>query len=374
MSADIYDWALNKSMMTFDRWVTVLRLACLQRRKLALLIDESDCSSWPTATATDSRVNEARPPEKMIRKDGRNVLRTPSLAETVLQPLDFPYTKQDIDLAHQQLPYQVAKAHWPTATATDGEKGGPNSRHGNGTLHLAAAAVQTLWYTPNCPNGGRTNPAEMSLTGEMPDGRKRQVGLENQAKLVWPTPMANPNTNRQTKPTPSQMKGEHGLNLAMVAVQSSWPTPRTCAGKRSSGSNRTELVNSWATPQAHDVSQGNPDRVGRFGTAAGGRNLNDEGVAWATPMSRDWKDGAATSDNLPTNSILGRQAPRSMKNGNASTLTLNPLFVEWLMGWPIGWTDCASAVTGLSPWLPLMRSELSRLLQASTSDQLDLFT
>lgn len=292
--------------MTFDRWVTVLRLACLRRRKSVLPIDASDCSSWPTAIATD------------------------------------------------------------------GEKGGPNSSHGNGTPHLAAAAVQTQWYTPNVPNGGRVNPADMTATGAMPDGRKRQVGLENQAKFVWPTPMANPNTNRQTKPTPSQIKGEHGLNLAMVAVQSSWPTPRTCAGKRSSGSNRTELVNSWATPQAHDVTQGNPERVGRFGTKAGGRNLTDEGVAWATPTTRDWKDGAATA-NVETNCLLGRQAPRSVKDGNASTLSLNPLFVEWLMGWPIGWTDCASAVTGLSPWLRLMRSELSRLLQASTSDQLDLF-
>jgi DNA (cytosine-5)-methyltransferase 1 len=167
------------------------------------------------------------------------------------------------------------------------------------------------------------------------------------------------------------------------------------------------LLNSWATPQAHDTTQGNPDRVGRFGTKAGGRNLNDETVAvasawltpsanedaagsidgkmqkmlthqaketaWATPIARDWKDGANPSEAVETNCSLGRQAPRSMKNGNGSSLTLNPLFVEWLMNWPIGWTDCASAVTGLSHWLRHMRSELSQLLQASTSDQLDLF-
>lgn len=271
-SAGIYDWASNKRMMTFERWVIALRLACLQRKKSALPIDANDCSSWPTAVATD------------------------------------------------------------------GEKGGPNSNHGNGTPHLAAAAVRTQWYTPDVPNGGRVRPADMSETGAMADGRKRQVGLENQARFVWPTPMANPNTNRQTKPTPSQIKGEHGLNLAMVAVQSSWPTPRTCAGKRSSGSNRTELVNSWATP-----------------------------------MTRDWKDGAATSENVPTNSILGRQAPRSMNDGSGSTLSLNPLFVEWLMGWPIGWTDCVSAVTASSRWLRLMRSELSRVLLESKPAQADLF-
>jgi hypothetical protein len=24
---------------------------------------------------------------------------------------------------------------------------------------------------------------------------------------------------------------------------------------------------------------------------------------------------------------------------------LNPMWVEWLMGWPLGWTDCAASVT-----------------------------
>jgi hypothetical protein len=271
MSAGIYDWASNKRMMTFDHWVTALRLACLQRRKSARRIGANGCSSW---------------------------------------------------------------------------------------------------HTPNVPNGGRVNPLGTSPTGMTPDGKKRQVGLENQAVqiwptpkasaggseqgkqsptgfnlktavMIWPTPRANPNSDRQTKPTPSQIKGEHGLNLAMVAVQSSWPTPRTCAGKRSSGSNRAELVNSWAMP-----------------------------------TTRDWKDGTATSD-VETNCLLGRQAPRSMNDGNKCPLTLNPLFVEWLMGWPINWTiastGCGCAATALFRWRRLMRSELSRLLRASKSDQLDLF-
>jgi hypothetical protein len=243
---------------------------------------------WPTAIATDSLVQRARPPEKMIRKDGRNVLRTPSLAETVLQPEGFPYTKQDLAKAKSGKRYRVAKAQWPTPRAQE----------------------------------------------------------------------------------PGSTSSDHGISL--TEASKIWPTPRTCSGKRSSGLNRTEMVNAWATPQAHDATQGNPERVGRFGTKAGGRNLTDESVAWATPTTRDWKDGSATAD-VKTNCLLGRQAPRSMKSGNVFPLTLNPLFVEWLMGWPIGWTDCGSAATELSRWLQLMRFELSQLLQLMSAESLSGF-
>lgn len=193
----------------------------------------------------------------MIRKDGRNVLRTPSLAETVLQPEDFPYTKQDLALSQQKCPYRTAKVQWPTPRAR--EPGSTSSDHG------------------------------ISL---------------NEASKVW-------------------------------------PTPRSCSDKRSSGANRTEMVNSWATP-----------------------------------MARDWKDGVLISNKTETRSNLSRQAPRTNLGGSATSnapRTLNPLFVEALMGWPIGWTDCGSAVTGLSRWLRLMRSELSQRLLSMTDEQQDLF-
>ena len=71
--------------------------------------------------------------------------------------------------------------------------------------------------------------------------------------------------------------------------------------------------------------------------------ISDNGSSfWATPTSRDHKDGASPSEKVATNSLLGRQAPRTPMPGQQSSnesLTLNPRFVEWLMGFPIGWTD-----------------------------------
>ncbi len=61
----------------------------------------------------------------------------------------------------------------------------------------------------------------------------------------------------------------------------------------------------YATPQAHDATTGQAKRVGRYGTKHAARNLNDEIVA---------------ASGQPTGQ-------------------LNPRFVEWLMGWPIGWVS-----------------------------------
>ena len=73
------------------------------------------------------------------------------------------------------------------------------------------------------------------------------------------------------------------------------------------------------------------------------------GSAWATPTSRDWKDGACAEADVPINGLLGRQVVTGFSHQNqttdqdgesssSNTRKLNPLFVEMLMGYPIGWT------------------------------------
>jgi hypothetical protein len=83
-----------------------------------------------------------------------------------------------------------------------------------------------------------------------------------------------------------------------------------------------------------------------------------ESGLWPTPTARDHKDGTAKScQNVPENCLLGRAVhtrwppPTASRGGmepdgkTGRKLTtevggqLNPPWVEWLMGWPIGWTD-----------------------------------
>lgn len=139
-----------------------------------------------------------------------------------------------------------------------------------------------------------------------------------------------------------RMKGGPRNTITSLNVASqAWPTPRSCSGKRSSGMNRTELVERWKTPSETD--------------AKGRDYTRDQGIKG---NERAALGGQAKSRSSP-------QAPESTNDGPNSSpdrRTLNPLFVEALMGWPIGWTDCESLVTGLSFYRRRLRSEYLRLM------------
>ena len=81
--------------------------------------------------------------------------------------------------------------------------------------------VSPLWHTPNVPNGGRVSPPDMSPTGRMPDGKKRQVGLEHQVRMVerglWPTPTANDAKNSSLPP--SQIKRKQLVGSIMKELE-----------------------------------------------------------------------------------------------------------------------------------------------------------
>lgn len=82
----------------------------------------------------------------------------------------------------------------------------------------------------------------------------------------------------------------------------------------------------WATPQAHDSHAGNPARVGRFGTKAGGRSLADEAlVNWPTPRATDGTHGGPnqTGGALPAAVQIGNQSatqPNATKTETALSM------------------------------------------------------
>jgi hypothetical protein len=86
----------------------------------------------------------------------------------------------------------------------------------------------------------------------------------------------------------------------------------------------------WPTPQASD----NRPRATQASTQrriALGKQISLEAKVkfWPTPTAHNAKEGGFPSEHNRNTSTLAAQAGGS----------LNPTWVEWLMGWPLGWTD-----------------------------------
>lgn len=96
-------------------------------------------------------------------------------------------------------------------------------------------------------------------------------------------------------------------------------------------------VISWPTPTAGDpliTSSPTPGMGERYRARAGGNLL--EAVAdrmWPTPTANE---DAVGRPGAAMQRMLGNHPDVRTPDGG----TLNPTWVEWLMGFPPGWTDC----------------------------------
>jgi len=130
-------------------------------------------------------------------------------------------------------------------------------------------------------------------------------------------------------PTPT-VPGSHQVGTLAEWGGSNNPLRQPAPAHTNTDGSRQEQ---WTTPQAHDVSPGKPERLERYGTKHGCRNLNDQVAKWGTPR-------VTTNGCHPTTESGGGDLQAAA--GGA----LNPRWVETLMSLPIGWTmpSCANPV------------------------------
>jgi hypothetical protein len=84
----------------------------------------------------------------------------------------------------------------------------------------------------------------------------------------------------------------------------------------------------WPTPTARD------HKDGQFNPNVPINGLLGRAV-WRTPTARDHKGASGVAYKLERGSAVGLNDQVKSENGGA----LNPAWVEWLMGFPPGWTD-----------------------------------
>jgi hypothetical protein len=115
-----------------------------------------------------------------------------------------------------------------------------------------------------------------------------------------------------------------------------------------SGTTLTDAIRLWPTPQARDHRTGQASRNGRVHSPA---TLNDRVAMWPTPSATDHKGSSAPGQRRgqlaeavrwpsPRASDAGTDRGSSAGWGLRSEVggLLNPTWVEWLMGFPLGWT------------------------------------
>jgi DNA (cytosine-5)-methyltransferase 1 len=188
-------------------------------------------------------------------------------------------------------PAEFVKAHpvnrWPTPCATDSSNRMPSE-----TVHVSAS-----WLPKHIA----------------PSGEKSQMRL-SQAVHMWPTPTVSGNHNRKGA---SKHSGD-GLATAVAT----WPTP---------------TANEWKSGKTTET------------TAAKNSRPLREKVLWRTPNASDankWSNQSLQERRSKGQQVrLNTQvAPEGVNGGS-----LNPTWVEWLMGWPLGWTDLKPLETAKCP-------------------------
>ena len=158
---------------------------------------------------------------------------------------------------------------------------------------------------------------------------------------LLPTPDASPRGPRSpdlvlNRSTVIRRGSSQKRGIDLQTYVRMWPTPTSMDGKRTG----KELdPDSWLGAKERHAKKGvnkhfHLDIAVQFA----------EQKRWPTPTSRDWKDGSAKScRNVPANCLLGREV--HAREDYQTTGSLNPQWVEWLMGYPDGWTDLNSLET-----------------------------
>lgn len=350
---------------------------------------------WPTAVANDDNKSpEAHlaMKQRMGERDGTFANRT-AITSLAVKVQTWPTaTNGDSKSAarhttttgimHPGTTLTDAINMWPTARAEDSESCG---NHPGATDSLTGATRN--WPTPQ--------EHDRHISGRTPEetaqARQRyQAGCSNLNDIAtyWATPQED-NANNAGGPsrtngtyrdlmvdaihwrTPNTRDHHPGgprldadqRQISICDQAAIWQTPGTDSFRSRGGDRKDEMgldqeARHWGTPQAHP-RQADPRDVDH------GVQLANQVSLWQTPNARDWKSETGSENNTYDKSPnlsrqvyrLSHQDPVTQDGPTSSecdqtslqpsvsmkprllTRRLNPRFVEWLMGFPLGWTE-----------------------------------
>lgn len=263
-----------------------------------LRISESASSSWPTPDTGESKTGHGA--RGGICKNGH---------------------QSGMDL-------KATSAQWSTPSAHDGRRPGSHATSTQGANLKRDAEV---WQTPH----GMSNVDFRGKVGGCGAGE-----FAKQANQ-WPTPNAHDATG--ARGPGFELTGNHYSPHDLVAATDQWQTPATDSF-RSRGGERVDEMG--LDQQARIFPSSLPDPQ----TADGPKSSESVQIwcrLWPTATEQDAAGARNETATRPQSSshhsgttLTDAVLKSEVKDGKISTsLRLNPRFVEWLMGFPTGWSE-----------------------------------
>lgn len=234
-------------------------------------------------------------------------------------------------------------------------------------LHTFESASTSLRWPTVTKGDSESGQAQHSENASRGGGDSR---LRVTARL-WPTPDAGAFNDGDTEffQRRERMKAKHnngnGMGVPLAVSAAVWPTAtaQDAVGSRNtnaghSGTTLTDAAKLWGTPTAHKRTHDRRE-------VDHGAMLANQASAWPTPMANDGvKPSAGNRRNADLSHSASSHPVAALSTSghecSESCRRLNPLFAQWLMGFPLGWTnpDVPIEASNFAAW----ETESSRLL------------
>ena len=146
-------------------------------------------------------------------------------------------------------------------------------------------------------------------------------------RAIMPTPKATDGTKGSRTKEGAEKELKRGKNLDLGMVVALWPTPSA----QEPGMKASRMVDKNGNQPTHLNQRLYDKETGRL-CQKGLTQAVQIAALWPTPTANE---DAAGTPNGKMQKMLGNHP--DVRNTGAGTL--NPQWVEWLMGFPSGWTD-----------------------------------
>jgi len=323
---------------------------CWELGTSARPIDETECGYWPTPGS-----QESQPTQEFIDEVKENQKGT---HERLYLPGRKHHTQRTLSRAVQTWPTPDTQNHRDGKHTRKDMHGRASIRHNASLHHAVELDKQGLWPTPTASvgSGSRNTPGSKAHPGISLDDAVRGDGGTGR---MWPTPKGSPSGPDFARPGREQSGGD---DLLTAVTREQFPTPTSQDHKgRGEGSydrhkGLDNHVKKWPTPGAADAKWRDTPHTAQLRKEQGSQLglhaavILEDQEQWPTPRAAEWKGTGPLGSKSHNYRVEKGYLDATVQERGQITGPLNPTWVEWLMGWPLGWTDLKPLETDRFRW------------------------